>query len=62
MGVIVNERTMINRRVRKGFNRRQSEELLQSLMDEHQGINLAYALAYNGYATDTQAAKFVGEY
>lgn len=50
---------MIDRRVRGGANRKQSEELLKELFASHSGDNLAKALNYEGFATPKFAEKVV---
>lgn len=50
--------TMIARRTRQGYNATESRALLETLLTDHEGDNLATALAYNGFATVTAAHKF----
>jgi hypothetical protein len=40
---------MIRRRIRGGHNEEQSRRMLAELLSAHTGINLDYALAYNGF-------------
>lgn len=51
---------MITRRTSKGYRADESVELLAELFASHQGENLAHALAYNEFATERQAGRFVG--
>lgn len=51
---------MINRRTRQGHTAKDSAELLSQLIASHSGDNLAVALAYQGFATERQALRFVG--
>ena len=48
---------LIARRVGLGFSREQSEELLAELMENHDGVNLISALAYQHYLSAYMAEK-----
>lgn len=52
------EAQMIARRVSKGHNAEQSAEMLADIIARHSGANLAYALAYNAFATARAAERF----
>ncbi len=54
----VTAQTLIDRRVAGGANREESQHLLAELVHSHSGDNLASALIHQGFATDTQAAKY----
>jgi hypothetical protein len=49
--------TLIARRIRQGYNAKDSISLLDDIIARHDGCNLAYALVYNGFATITQANR-----
>lgn len=51
--------SLIARRASKGFRADESAALLTSLLEAHSGDNLAHALAFEGFATPSQAARFV---
>lgn len=48
---------LVARHVRKGGNEVESRKLLNDLLAWHTGGNLAYALYYNGFATEAAAVK-----
>lgn len=50
---------MIARRVSKGFNEADSRTELANILARHSGDNLASALCYEAFATETLAYKFV---
>ena len=50
---------LIARRVSKGNNEVQSRQLLREHLRNHAGDNLEFALVYDNFATEKQAAKFV---
>lgn len=58
--VCMSTNEMITRRTSKGYRADESVELLAELFASHQGENLAHALAYNEFATERQAGRFVG--
>jgi len=49
---------MTERRARRGANPAESVALLSELVERHRGDNLAYALVYEGFATEAQAERF----
>ena len=49
---------MIARRVNGGANAAESIALLAELVKSHSGDNLAFALAYNNFATARAAERF----
>ena len=51
------DEAMIARRVKVGFNKQESEELLKELKATFAPKNLPYALAYNQFITSGQADK-----
>lgn len=58
----VTTQTLIDRRVAGGANREESQHLLAELVHAHSGDNLASALIHQGFATETQAAKYTAEH
>lgn len=52
---------LISNRVRKGYDKVTSVVILNQILISHSGSNLEHALCYNGFATESQAAKFVAE-
>ncbi|HEU5223098.1 MAG TPA: hypothetical protein VFU07_05380 [Candidatus Lumbricidophila sp.] len=48
-------KVLVARRVRGGGNPAESERLLDELLANYRGDNLAFALHYNGFATTRQA-------
>lgn len=50
---------LLARRARKGYSPTESVALLARLTASHSGVNLAAALAYNDFATESQALKVV---
>lgn len=56
------EECMVDRRVRKGNDRAESEALLEKVIAAHSvHDNLVYALVYHGFATEKQAEWFATE-
>lgn len=53
---------LIQRRVSKGYNATQSEQLLEELINTLDGYDLVYALVYEEFATEKQAYKFTDIY
>ena len=52
---------LIERRIAKGGNREYSVALFNWLVSEHDGDNLAFALCYNGFATEKMAYDFIAK-
>lgn len=50
---------MIARRVRGGYNEAESRAQLVELLSNYTGDNLAFALCYEGFATEAKAYKFI---
>lgn len=52
---------MITRRTNKGYNAAESAALFAELTNSHTGDNLATALVFNEFATETAARKFAAK-
>lgn len=50
---------LVERRVRHGANREESQALLAQLCESCSGDNLAHALVYHDFATEQQAYRFI---
>jgi hypothetical protein len=51
---------LAERRASKGNRLDESIALLNELLEDHEGTNLAYALVYHSFATERKAYKIVG--
>lgn len=52
---------LIDRRTARGHNRAESADLLDELLNDHNGDNLAAALVHQSFATEKQAHQFTAE-
>lgn len=51
--------TLIRRAVKGGANPADAQTRLTRILQAHSGDNLAYALVYEGFATEAQASKYI---